>query len=515
MKVSAALDGLLDWLADRLERPRLWLLGGLLVLYLLGTGGRALHKLLWFDELATLYVARLSSIGELRTALANGADANPLPFYVVTRWSNLLLGEGPLALRLPAMLDFLALCLCLFRFVSRSCPPLYAWLALLFPFLTPAYFYAYEARPYGLMMGFCGLSLLCWQSAAGPRRRLALMGLGCSLAAAVCCHFVAVFLLIPLGIGELVRSLKLRRLDMPVWLAMAGVVPPLAVFLPAALEGAKHLWSCVRWNVNPDALLVLRRTYTWMSQAAGVPALAGLALLGALLAAGRIRRPNADSQPATSPPAHEVAAAVALAAAPALIVVLTTLLKSPFVDRYTLNSVAGFALLAGFLAASTLDRRPRTAAVLTVFLLAYVAGFQLAGIRFLFREPERLAPIQALQSAARDHASPIVIEDVLRYLEFVHHAPSDLKSRLVFFHDAAAASRHLGYDPAQCLVTLEPYAPLNVKSYSQFVQSHSRFLLWPSGAHSWVVSKLLEDGKHLRIVTRTRDALLIEVTGEQ
>jgi hypothetical protein len=43
---------------------------------------------------------------------------------------------------------------------------------MLFPLITNAYPYAYEARPYGLLLGFCGLSLLCWQSAAEGQSRL-------------------------------------------------------------------------------------------------------------------------------------------------------------------------------------------------------------------------------------------------------------------------------------------------------------------------------------------------------
>ena len=62
-----------------------------------------------------------------------------------------------------------------------------ALMGMLLPLSIPqAYFYAYEARAYGMVLGFCGAAVVCWDLAhATPWRGLALLGLPLCLAAAV------------------------------------------------------------------------------------------------------------------------------------------------------------------------------------------------------------------------------------------------------------------------------------------------------------------------------------------
>jgi hypothetical protein len=69
------------------------------------------------------------------------------------------------------MIGFWVMSVCVFRFVQRRTSALFATLATLFLLATPGYGYAYEARPYGLVLGCCGLSLLGWQHATGNRKR--------------------------------------------------------------------------------------------------------------------------------------------------------------------------------------------------------------------------------------------------------------------------------------------------------------------------------------------------------
>jgi hypothetical protein len=50
--------------------------------------------------------------------------------------------------------------------------------------------------------------------------------------AAVSSHYYAVLLLMPLAIGEGVRAGSLRRLDLPIWLALDAAMLPLVLHLP-------------------------------------------------------------------------------------------------------------------------------------------------------------------------------------------------------------------------------------------------------------------------------------------
>src|SRR5690348_4567977 len=97
-------------LTGRLWHPPLWV-GVFSALFLGGTGLIAARKPLWYDELFTVYLARLSRPGELWSALAGGTDLNPPLGYLACRATERFLGENALAVRLPALLGFWVLCL--------------------------------------------------------------------------------------------------------------------------------------------------------------------------------------------------------------------------------------------------------------------------------------------------------------------------------------------------------------------------------------------------------------------
>src|SRR3954469_13706322 len=135
------------------------------------------------DELFTFYISQQRTLHDVWNALLTGAEQLPIFFFVVVRMSTRLLGPTPTALRLPETLGFLAMNVCTFLFVRRRVSAAYGFVAFIFPAVTGAYYFAYEARPYGLVLGFCGLAMLCWQSAAeGRSRPLSLIGTAVFLA---------------------------------------------------------------------------------------------------------------------------------------------------------------------------------------------------------------------------------------------------------------------------------------------------------------------------------------------
>src|ERR1035437_2017591 len=183
-----------DRIADGLRRRKYVVLFLFSALYLLATCFRASRKLFWFDELFTLRVSRLPDMASVWNALKQGADLNPLLFYGFTRFSESLFGEGHIATRLPEILGCLVFCLCLFRFVSSRTSVLAGLVSMLFPLDTTAYFYAYEARPHGILLGCSGLALVCWQAAIRSRRRKYwwAMGLFAALLCAILNHTYAI-----------------------------------------------------------------------------------------------------------------------------------------------------------------------------------------------------------------------------------------------------------------------------------------------------------------------------------
>src|ERR1700722_11125980 len=62
---------------------------------------RASRKLFWLDELFTVYLSRLPDVKSVWQAVTHGVDFNPPLFYLITRVSERVLGEGQIATRLP------------------------------------------------------------------------------------------------------------------------------------------------------------------------------------------------------------------------------------------------------------------------------------------------------------------------------------------------------------------------------------------------------------------------------
>src|SRR3954451_22972836 len=84
----------------------------------------------------------------------------------------------------------------------------------LFPFFTMAQYYAYEARPHGITLGWCGLALVSWQNAKdGPRRYISLLCFCLSLTGALLTHVYAVFILVPFFVAEVYETFRTRYFD--------------------------------------------------------------------------------------------------------------------------------------------------------------------------------------------------------------------------------------------------------------------------------------------------------------
>src|SRR5262249_49473703 len=135
----------------------------------------------------------------------------------------------------PAVLGVWTLGLCIFLFVGKRTNAFIAACSILFIASTAASVYAFEARPYGIVLGFCGIALVSWQnccSSTGFRRVVALALMTLSLAAAMLTHYFAFLLFAPIFAGELVRSVTQRRVDVPVWIGLLLGMTPVPFLLP-------------------------------------------------------------------------------------------------------------------------------------------------------------------------------------------------------------------------------------------------------------------------------------------
>ena len=465
------------------------------VFYFGAAAWRASRKPFWFDELVTLHICRLPSMGQVWAAFEEGAEAMPPLLHLLTRASIAVFGEGHISVRAPSMLGVWLACLCLYRFVRRHCPAVYGWVAAstmaLFMGLST---YSEEARSYGLLMGFTGLALLCWQSAAGPRRRLWLCGLAASVAAAIFSHSMAVMVVAVLGLGELARAYMRRKLDWPVLAALLVGGSVILFLIPAGMAGAAaysgNLWS-------RPGLVRIPGAYRFLFEPLAVPLSLALVLAGIWWS---LRAPNRPA-PADAPLWRMPPAEAAMAAALLLLPVLTSLaglLAGAFTPRYTLPALAGFCILGAYLSRSV-EPAGRTLAVLVVAVFLGWLALDTA------RRPPlwAVAPMSEWSRAVRRHAElPIVVDDPLAFLQRAYYAPRDVAPRLVFLADAARAHRATGNNSATTgLVLLARRVPLRVEPPEAFLARHRRFYLM--GTHwseSWLRVELLESEASVRLV---------------
>jgi Dolichyl-phosphate-mannose-protein mannosyltransferase len=473
------LDSVAETLKEQFERRRFWFLCGFSLVYLGITCLLASRKLMWNDELFTFYIARLPSLSDVWSALSTGADQIPPFFHVLTRASFAMLGVNHLSVRLPEILGFWLMSLCLFRFVAKRSSALYGFVAMLFPLITTAYDYAYEARPYGLVLGFGGFALLCWQSAAEAyARKLSLVGLAVSLAAAVSSHYYGVLLFFPLAVGEMVRSCSRRRLDLPVWGAFGFGLLPLLLFFPlveSARTYSASFWAQPRWGAVPEF-------YYFLLIPAVFPLVAVL-ILSAIYATTpplASSRPDQESDPPI--PVHEIAAAFGFVAVPVIAVMVAKLLTGAFTYRYALPSVMGFSILLAFAASRLLN----ASAILGIALiLSFFGGYVMLQVRSIQEtsavSQELTRSYKFLQSKAQGNLT-IAASDLHTFMILAYYAPPDIVSRLVYVADPELSVLYVGYSTIdQGILDLKPWFGLKIEQYDIYVASLRPFWVYVYG----------------------------------
>lgn len=488
------------------------LLAGFCLLYVGLTCTLARIRLLWFDEIVELYLSRLPTIRDVWHALETGPDLNPPLHYVAVRGAYLLLGQTTLALRLPSILGVWVLVLCLYRFVSARCGRAYGWVAMLLPLAGGAFPFAYEGRPYGLVLGLSGLALLFWQAATSAEgiRAGALVGLALSIAAAVSSHFYAVLILVPFGLGEMVRIATRRRLDLPVAIALVAPLGVLAIYGPMiahARSFASNFWA------RPDLSGVLLAYDLLLGEA--VPALMVAGVAGAVWLA-LVRSRKSDSQSASlasGPPAHEVVVAAGFALLPIFAFVLAKLSTGALAERYTLPAIIGFAVLLAFGACRVAGGRVLIGAALALILFGGFLMHAARQMRWASRTTAAQFDLARLPETDAHPDEAIVVADPLLYLQMAYYAPKPTARRLVYLvveHSTAERG----------LIALRNWVPLEVVEYRDYLNTHDSFLVYRltgfvhlATGPTKLPALLLEEGRHLEIHSWNEPDLLLSCRG--
>ena len=503
--------------ADRLAVP---LFVALSVTYAAFACALAQRKLMWNDEPSTYYIARLPSMHDVIGALAAGGEQTPPFFYAITRLSLKLFGVNNISIRLPEIIAFWVVSVCLYAIVARRMSPMAAVCAAVFPLVTSAFMYSYEARPYGLVLGFTALAFLLWQTATSATTRrgrvFAVIGLAFSLAAAISTHYYGVFVLGPFVFGEAMRTASRRRVDAPVWAAFVMSIVPLAWHVPlikAATGYSRNFWSPPQWVNAPDF-------YQELLFPALLP-IAALLILSAvqprLMFAPQDPDMDADERAMQS---HELAAAAGFVLLPVVCVVIAKLVTGAFVNRYALPAVIGFGVLAGVGSEVAFRRHPSMRVAVVVCLVGWFALSQArewiapTGYSQPFPPAAVLRPAEWVD-ALEERSLPLVIADAHTFTMLSHYGAPAIKSRIVYLADPDRALARLGHNSVErgMLDLLKPWFHMNVVPFEPFLAQHRRFLVYADFVKlafiNWLEPELRARGMHIELLNRGGDNMLL------
>lgn len=517
-KGCTALTRALDFSADFLESHP-WIL----ILTLGPLYAFAIHqhiKPLWYDELFTYYISNAPSFRQM-ILWTHQVDLNPPLYYILARFVFHLWHPSAWAVRLPALILYFTAALSAYKFVSTRSNSLYGFLSAVLILGSTYNYYAVEARPYALLVGFLGVAAVSWQITSRedqPRRWLAILFF---VVAAFCMLLSHVLGMIAYGafmVGELARFFVRRRADWPLWTAI--LLPLLSYFSYRPLLQSHSV------GVYPPAyqasIEALYQDYSHMWN--DIAPFLAIAMIVIILIGYKGSMPVRCERTA-QPIFPEVAFAINLVLVPMEVIVLFMRSHSQFFPRYGISSVFGVAILIPYLIAWwTAGSRHAALIASAAFTLGIIRPASAARILQAHLQPP---PIYSSLSgrieeplSKIDPGLPFVDSSGLTFLEMDNREDSLFLSRVYFLVDPQAAMEYAHANGFNNLAAIKRIFPVraNVEQYDRFISDHRKFIVLGtySSPDDWLLRKLVADGEIVRFLgnfhTGYIDENLYEVT---
>lgn len=457
----------------------------------------AAHRPLWFDEMSTLLVSSQHSVAAYFHV--QPVDAQPPLEALLVHFALRLPLPVEIGIRLPSMFGYLVAGWAIYLFVAREGMRMAAAVAASSFLLGAPIYFAFEARPYALLMASTAVVLVCWQRAVwnhGARRWT--IALAVAMALLTLSHaFGFLFGMIPVGLAELVRWWRNKRLDAKV--ALAAITDLLPTLFIVWLSGRTKLLFLSRFHGATSAaakpsLALLGATFIYCRS---VPLT--IVLVAAMLCLVLGRRQLAA---ATVPRKFEEAEWAAVAGVFVAAVVswgLAMTYTHYYFARYGCACLVAVSILCG-MAFSLRGGRVREGIVWLseiAILLALILAPKINADRRA-HTPAENTEAAALGTVPAD-GEPIVVANALVYQQVQRYAAAVLRPRLVFVTDPAQALRTPDFVPE---LAVDAYSDLGalqlpVVPYDQFVRDHPAFYVLSDGwAGEWLPEALVRDGFH-------------------
>ncbi len=449
-----------------------------------------LHIILWYDELHTFYIAQAPTLRRLLEEMQH-VDLNPPLLYLLVRASHSILGISNWATRLPSVIAFFVGSAAVFVFLQRRIGAVWSSVALALFWASPSIRYATEARPYGLLLAFFGVTLVSWDYATAEEsipqrgRMWAYAGIVTGNAGMMLSHVLAPLSILPFGVAELVRSWRRRRIDWAVW---AALVLPLVIEL-LNLSLMRNASTAI---YPPIFKASIGKAVEFYSSAVTLvlPALIPGLILAFLIAAWR-GGPSAEWDLLKG---RETPLFITALFPPVLLNLMMMRSGGPFWDRYCITTaLVLYIVIVIFVAHECrLNRLAGLAALIAIL------GFS------FFRE-FRLLQVEAESTAAKQDAIhhvhpelPFVVNAATTFLAIDHHEDATFLDRVYYLTDEPSALRYSQTNIFEGITRLRNYFPIraHIESYADFAAKHPHFLVFgePDHPDQWLLRKLSAEG---------------------
>jgi hypothetical protein len=327
------------------------------------------------------------------------------------------------------------------------------------PALSLTSAYAVTGRPYGLLLGLVGVSLVAWQASSRrncdgvstqPRFGMLVL-LAISVALAVNTHYYGILVLVPLCGAELVRTLKNRRVDWPVVVSLACGMCGLIFVVPFARGVA--VFHQNYFNLKAESFVIVPRTYSmlFMDYAKYSP-LVQRCIVGLIVAATAIliwslaARARERGRDLTIPVAEAVLVGLLLGL-PFVSFLLAKFVTHTIEPRHSLPTIEGFAIVIA-LGLTPVLRRAAAGGSLLVLMCFLIF---ILGMRHV-RSYERIG-----EDLLRANAASAALKAAIR----------NTPTQQLYFHDP------IGFDLASYYAT-DPW----IRSQLTLVESREKEMQW-------------------------------------
>jgi len=474
----------LDRVATQLENQPV-LLFSLMTLFYLVFVAMEITKGFWFDELFTYYISSQLTVTKMLEANWH-LDLNPPLSYFIVRGSQAMFGETELGTRLPSVIGFWIGSAATFVWLGKRLGYLVAAGAIAMFWTGYFFIYATEARPYGILLGFFGCALYSWDRLSSAQRPwLNITFLLVSTTAMMLTHVLAPVSIFPLCLGQLVMSIRSRRLDLPVWLALLLPVSLELLYLP----WMRHFQAFLFPYVFQASLMRVGRFYGRLAQASWRPALIGVI---AAAIATQWGRPRTWIYRLSLP---DIALGIGMLAIPYALVVPLMRTHGAFHWRYAIiGSLAIWAIFS--MVANYLFRNSKLSAAVLVFGILIASVTDRASFHL---NSKTVNPGHHPELAGISPGLPMVAASGLTFLELDHYESKEITSRLHYLTDLSYATQYSHATLFEGYRNLKGYFPMqgSIDYYEEFVRLNPHFLVLGTDGYpeDWLINKLQHDNK--------------------